>query len=210
MSDAGAFIYMSARAIRIATADVLGAACDLRRRAGLGSLRAGCRPLFRGTRSSRPGARRVSCPVDCKALEPLRLEKGYRYPRRRHHALRQPLRGRARVLRAPRQGRFHRPGRAPTRPHQGRDATPRDGDDRTRGDNLRRGGRLARRPRARAAPERGLRLRVSRDVGLVYVPRRGSTRPLGAPLEVEVFGERVSTEVAPDVLYDPQGARIRA
>jgi hypothetical protein len=29
-------------------------------------------------------------------------------------------------------------------------------------------------------------------------------------LEVEVFGERVPAEVAPDVLYDPRGDRIRA
>ena len=37
-------------------------------------------------------------------------------------------------------------------------------------------------------------------------PRRLRARAL----EVEVFGERVPAEVAPDVLYDPQGARIRA
>jgi hypothetical protein len=32
----------------------------------------------------------------------------------------------------------------------------------------------------------------------------------GTALTVEVFGERVPAEVAPDVLYDPGGARIRA
>jgi len=32
----------------------------------------------------------------------------------------------------------------------------------------------------------------------------------GAPLEVEVFGERVPAVVAPDVLYDPKGARLRS
>jgi hypothetical protein len=33
---------------------------------------------------------------------------------------------------------------------------------------------------------------------------------VGTPLEVEVFGERVPGEVAPDVLHDPEGARIRS
>jgi glycine cleavage system aminomethyltransferase T len=33
---------------------------------------------------------------------------------------------------------------------------------------------------------------------------------VGTPVEIEVFGERVPAEVAPDVLYDPRGARIRA
>jgi glycine cleavage system T protein len=50
---------------------------------------------------------------------------------------------------------------------------------------------------------------VGRNVGLVYLPA-DVARAVGTPLEVEVFGERVSAEVAPDVLYDPEGARIRA
>jgi glycine cleavage system T protein len=50
---------------------------------------------------------------------------------------------------------------------------------------------------------------VGRNVGLVYLPA-DLARAVGTPLEVEVFGERVSAEVAPDVLYDPEGARIRA
>ena len=48
---------------------------------------------------------------------------------------------------------------------------------------------------------------VSRHIGLVYLPRALAT--LGTPLEVEVFGARVAAAVVPDVLYDPAGARLR-
>jgi 4-methylaminobutanoate oxidase (formaldehyde-forming) len=49
---------------------------------------------------------------------------------------------------------------------------------------------------------------VERNIGLLYLPPDLATP--GTALEVEVFGERVPAEVAPDVLYDPTGARIRA
>jgi 4-methylaminobutanoate oxidase (formaldehyde-forming) len=49
---------------------------------------------------------------------------------------------------------------------------------------------------------------VGRNIGLVYLPVEVAVP--GASLELEVFGERVAAEVAPDVLYDPRGARIRA
>jgi 4-methylaminobutanoate oxidase (formaldehyde-forming) len=49
---------------------------------------------------------------------------------------------------------------------------------------------------------------VGRNIGLLYLPIELATP--GTALEVEVFGERVPAEVVPDVLYDPQGARIRA
>jgi glycine cleavage system aminomethyltransferase T len=50
---------------------------------------------------------------------------------------------------------------------------------------------------------------VEKNIGLVYLPV-GLAQAVGAPLEVEVFGERVPAEVAPDVLHDPRGGRIRA
>ena len=50
--------------------------------------------------------------VGYRALESLRLEKGYRYWGRRHHPRLRPLRGRARLLRGPRQGRLSGPRRA--------------------------------------------------------------------------------------------------
>jgi 4-methylaminobutanoate oxidase (formaldehyde-forming) len=50
---------------------------------------------------------------------------------------------------------------------------------------------------------------VGRNIGFVYLPV-DLAQADGAPLEIEVFGKRVPAGVAPDVLYDPQGARIRA
>jgi 4-methylaminobutanoate oxidase (formaldehyde-forming) len=50
---------------------------------------------------------------------------------------------------------------------------------------------------------------VGRNIGLVYLPL-DVAQAVDTTLEVEVFGERVPARVAPDVLYDPQGARIRA
>jgi dimethylglycine oxidase len=47
---------------------------------------------------------------------------------------------------------------------------------------------------------------VSRTVGTVYLP---STTPEGAELEVDVFDERVPAIVAADVLHDPAGTRMR-
>jgi len=49
---------------------------------------------------------------------------------------------------------------------------------------------------------------VGKNIGYVYLPV--GLAVLGTPLEVEVFGRRFAAEVAPDVLYDPKGNRIRA
>ena len=49
---------------------------------------------------------------------------------------------------------------------------------------------------------------VATNIGLVYLPLE-LARP-DTPLEVEAFGKRFAAQVAPDVLYDPQGARIKA
>jgi glycine cleavage system aminomethyltransferase T len=48
---------------------------------------------------------------------------------------------------------------------------------------------------------------VSKHIGFVYLPTALSAT--GTPLEVEAFGARFAAEVAPDVLYDPAGARLR-
>jgi 4-methylaminobutanoate oxidase (formaldehyde-forming) len=48
---------------------------------------------------------------------------------------------------------------------------------------------------------------VARHIGLVYLPPALSTR--GTPLEVDAFATRFAAEVAPDVLYDPAGLRLR-
>jgi len=49
---------------------------------------------------------------------------------------------------------------------------------------------------------------LKRNIGYVYLPLEYSE--VGTGLEVEIFGERVPAEVAPDVLYDPRGECIRA
>jgi glycine cleavage system aminomethyltransferase T len=48
---------------------------------------------------------------------------------------------------------------------------------------------------------------VARHIGLVYLPP--ALAAIGTPLEVEAFGRRFGAEVAPDVLYDPAGSRLR-
>jgi 4-methylaminobutanoate oxidase (formaldehyde-forming) len=49
---------------------------------------------------------------------------------------------------------------------------------------------------------------VGRNIGYAYLPLE--LAKVGTPLAVEVFGERIPATVAPDVLYDPRGERIRA
>ncbi|HEX6701783.1 MAG TPA: FAD-dependent oxidoreductase, partial [Gaiellaceae bacterium] len=49
---------------------------------------------------------------------------------------------------------------------------------------------------------------VARSIAYAYLPS-GATTP-GQPVEVEIFGEWVSGEVAEEPLYDPKGERIRA
>jgi 4-methylaminobutanoate oxidase (formaldehyde-forming) len=48
---------------------------------------------------------------------------------------------------------------------------------------------------------------VGRTIGYVYLPLELARE--GTPLEVEVFGERYPAQVVADVLYDPKGERIR-
>ena len=64
------------------------------------------------------------------------------------------------------------------------------------------GGRLV--GRLRSA---GYGYTVEKNIGYTYLPL--ALAAVGTPLEVESFGERFNAEVAADVLYDPQGARLR-
>jgi len=48
---------------------------------------------------------------------------------------------------------------------------------------------------------------VAKNIGLAYLPLDLARE--GTPLEIEVFGERIAAVVAPDVLYDPRGERLR-
>jgi glycine cleavage system aminomethyltransferase T len=49
---------------------------------------------------------------------------------------------------------------------------------------------------------------VERSIAYAYVPAAGAVP--GQPVEVEIFGEWVPGEVAAEPLYDPDGSRIRA
>jgi glycine cleavage system aminomethyltransferase T len=48
---------------------------------------------------------------------------------------------------------------------------------------------------------------VGRNIALAKLP---ADLELGTALELDVLGERVPAEIAPDVLYDPAHARARA
>jgi 4-methylaminobutanoate oxidase (formaldehyde-forming) len=148
-------------------------------------------------------------PVGYKALESLRLEKGYRYWSADITPSDNPYEaglgfcvrlgkgdfvGRDALVRAKAEGVTRRLATVTTDPAAtiyGGEAVWRDG-------------RLLGRLRSG-----GYGYTVGRNIGFVYLPV-DLAQAEGAPLEIEVFGERVPAEVAPDVLYDPQGARIRA
>jgi 4-methylaminobutanoate oxidase (formaldehyde-forming) len=148
-------------------------------------------------------------PVGYKALESLRLEKGYRYWSADITPSDNPYEaglgfcvrlgkgdfiGRDALVRAKAEGVTRRLATVtidPAATIYGGEAVWRDG-------------RLLGRLRSG-----GYGYTVGRNIGFVYLPV-DLAQADGAPLEIEVFGERVPAGVAPDVLYDPQGARIRA
>jgi 4-methylaminobutanoate oxidase (formaldehyde-forming) len=54
----------------------------------------------------------------------------------------------------------------------------------------------------------GQGFRVGASIAFAYLP--ADQAELGRRVEVEVFGEWIGAQVSPDALYDPKGARIRA
>jgi 4-methylaminobutanoate oxidase (formaldehyde-forming) len=204
-----AFPYMSARAIRIATADVWAQRVTYVGELGweLYARVADAGAVWDALLAAGRPAGLV--PVGYKALESLRLEKGYRYWSADITPSDNPYEaglgfcvrlgkgdfiGRAALARVKAEGVTRRLATVaidPAATIYGGEAVWRDG--RVLG-RLRSG---------------GYGYTVGRNVGFVYVPAE-LAQAVGTPLEVEVFGERVSAEVGPDVLYDPQGARIRA
>jgi 4-methylaminobutanoate oxidase (formaldehyde-forming) len=48
---------------------------------------------------------------------------------------------------------------------------------------------------------------IGKNIGFAYLPRE--LAKLGTPLHVEIFGEHVPAVVAPDPLYDPKGERMK-
>ena len=205
VSNAG-FPYMSARAIRVGAVDVWA-----QRVTYVGELGwelyapVGSTPAPSGTRSSRPAGPSGITPVGYKALESLRLEKGYRYWSADITPADNPYEAGLGFCVRLGKGDFIGRDALVRVKADGRDAPPRDGDDRSRRRRStaarRSGGTVEVLGRLRSG---GYGYTVGQNIGLVYLPV-DLARAVGTPLEVEVFGERVPAEVAPDVLYDPQG-----
>jgi glycine cleavage system aminomethyltransferase T/glycine/D-amino acid oxidase-like deaminating enzyme len=149
-------------------------------------------------------------PIGYRALESLRLEKGYRYYGAELTAQETPdeaglgpfvrtakpkFIGRAAVLRGRERGGPER--RLRTVVIGGPDWLPVYGGEAVRID-----GEVVGRLRSAAFGHT-----VGRTVGTVYLAPEASE---GTPIEVDVFDGRVAGSVAADVLHDPSGARMRA
>ena len=150
-------------------------------------------------------------PVGYKAVDSLRLEKGYRYWSSDVTPAENPYEAGLGFCVRPQKGEFI-----------GREALLRikteglarklrtitlttpipESSDLYGGEAVYAGGRVV--GRLRSA---GWGYTVGRHIGFVYLP--SALAAIGTPLEVEAFGARFGAEVAPDVLYDPAGARLR-
>jgi glycine cleavage system aminomethyltransferase T len=49
---------------------------------------------------------------------------------------------------------------------------------------------------------------VKKNIALAYLPL--DLAQAGTELEVDIFGQRAPAEVAPTILYDPKGDRIKS
>ena len=109
-----AFPFMTAQEISVERRPGARAAGHLHRRARLGAVRAGgVRRARSGQRCGRPGRQHGIVAGGYRAIESLRLEKGYRVWSTDITARDRPVRGGARLLREARQaGRLRGPGRA--------------------------------------------------------------------------------------------------
>ncbi|HXI45029.1 MAG TPA: FAD-dependent oxidoreductase [Candidatus Acidoferrales bacterium] len=156
------------------------------------------------------GSSRGLVPIGYRALESLRLEKGYRYfgaeltPR--ETPFEAGLGGFVRFGKGDFNGRLALldAGGAERRLEQrlrtlvvgGGDWLPVYG-----GEAVRVGGEVASRLRSAA-----FGYTVGRTVGTAYLP---PDLPEGKHVEVDVFGDRVAAQIGPDVLHDPTGSRMR-
>jgi 4-methylaminobutanoate oxidase (formaldehyde-forming) len=202
-----AFPYLTARSIRVA-----GAGVWAQRVTYVGELGwelylppADAGPVWDALLAAgRPAGLR---PAGYKALDSLRLEKGYRYWSADVTPADNPYEAGLGFCVRLDKGDFI--GRDALEWWRGRDAPRRlatlaidPAPTIYGGEAVRAGDRLLGRLRSG-----GYGYTVERNIGLVYLPAELAVT--GTPLTVEVFGERVPAEVAPDVLYDPGGARIR-
>jgi 4-methylaminobutanoate oxidase (formaldehyde-forming) len=153
-------------------------------------------------------------PVGYRALESLRLEKGYRYFGAELTPRETPFEaGMGRFVRLEKPGGFF--GRealvARRNAQQGQEAGGRrlrtltiGGSDWLPiygGEAVRIDGDVVGRLRSAA-----FGYTVGRTIGTAYLPARLAD---GALVEIDVFAERIGGEVAPDVLVDPSGSRMR-
>jgi 4-methylaminobutanoate oxidase (formaldehyde-forming) len=150
-------------------------------------------------------------PVGYRALESLRLEKGYRYfgaeltPRETpFEAGLGPFVRFAKGDFVGRDALLSRRSAEPDGPARSLRTVVIGGDDWLPiygGEAVRLGGEVVSRLRSAAFGHS-----VGRTVGTAYLPREVAER---TPIEIDVFKDRVSGEVAADVLVDPSGATMR-
>ena len=145
-----------------------------------------------------------------RAIDSMRLEKGYRVWGADITPDETPVRGRGRLLRQARQGgRVHRP-RGAGRGEGARPAHAAVLPDARRpalGRARQRAGAGRRRDR-RPGDHRRLRLH-GRALDRLRLPAARARRA-GTGVEVEIFGEWIAGEVAREPLFDPKGERMRA
>ena len=144
-------------------------------------------------------------PIGYRALDALRMEKGYRYYGTDLTMLDTPVRGRSRRLRPARGGSVHRARRARRGPRRRLGPPPPNPRHRRRRlrTHLRRRGRPPRWRRRRPSPQRRLRpdrraddrLRLPAGIDRRKAPSSRSTSSIGAS----------ARSSAPDVLVDPRG-----
>jgi 4-methylaminobutanoate oxidase (formaldehyde-forming) len=150
-------------------------------------------------------------PIGYRALESLRLEKGYRYYGAELTSRDTPLEaGLASFVRFAKGSFIGRDALMRRRAEEGTGAARRlrtvvlGGADWLPvygGEAVRVDGEVVDRLRSAA-----FGYTVARTIGTVYLP---AAVPEGAPIEVDVFGDRVAGSVAPDVLHDSAGERMR-
>ena len=150
-------------------------------------------------------------PAGYRAIDSLRLEKGYRAWSHRHHA-RDDARGRRTRLRG-----AHGQGVAVRRPRRAarRARLPADPAERLRCIALDDpsavclGGEPVRidRETAGRVTTGGYGYRVERSIAYAYLPADAGP---GVTVEIDIFGELVTGTVVAEPLYDPENARIRA
>ena len=208
VSDA-AFPYLTARRSPSGRAPPR-APRHLRRRARLGAVRPAEYGRALWTTLWEAGRPHGMVAGGYRAIDALRLEKGYRVWSTDITPGRDAVRGRPRLRRRARQGaRVHRARRAGRREGRGPAQRlrclvlddPRSvclGNEPVRVD-----GEIVGR-----VTSGGYGFAVERSIAYAYLPPERAA--IGTRGEVEVFGEWIGFEVAREPLYDPDGARIRA